>query len=80
MGTHVSSIVASLNFTSKSSDYVLSKAGLFSTQLSLSIIEPKIQHLQDTTQIHKIAIFVSFSRNHTIDLCACVSGVKDCKE
>ena len=38
MGTRVFSVVASLDFTSKSSDYVLSKAGLFSTKLSLSII------------------------------------------
>ena len=34
-----SAIVASSDFTSKSSDYVLSKAGLFSTKLSLSLPE-----------------------------------------
>ena len=32
------SIVASLNFTNKPSDYVLSKPGLFSTKPSLSIV------------------------------------------
>ena len=36
--TRVFTVVASLDFTSKSSDYVLSKAGLFSTKLTLSII------------------------------------------
>ena len=33
-GTHVSSVVAYSEFTSKSPDYVLGKAGLFSTKLS----------------------------------------------
>ena len=38
MGTRVSTVVAFSNFSSKSSDYVLSKAGLFSTKLSLTIV------------------------------------------
>ena len=38
VGTHVSFVVASLDFTGKSPDYVLSKTGLFSTKLSLSIV------------------------------------------
>ena len=46
MGTHVSSVVASLDFTGKSSDYVLSKTGLFSTKLS----QVSLPELQDTTQ------------------------------
>ena len=37
-GTRISSIVAYSDFTSKSLDYVLSKAGLFSTKLSQIII------------------------------------------
>ena len=38
VGTYVSTIVASSDFTSRSSDQILSKAGLFSTKLSLTII------------------------------------------
>ena len=38
VGTRISTIVASLDFTSRSSDYVLSKTGLYSTELSLNII------------------------------------------
>ena len=37
-GTCVFTIVVSLDFTSGSSDYVLSQPGLFSTKLTLSII------------------------------------------
>ena len=37
-GTCVSTVVAYSNFTSKSPDYVLSKAGLFSTKLSQTIM------------------------------------------
>ena len=48
MGTHVSTVVAYSDFTSKSSDYILSKAGLFSTKLSLSL--PELAILQDITQ------------------------------
>ena len=50
-GTHVSSVVAYSDFTSKFPDYVLSKASLFSTKLSL----PELCYLQD---VHKIAIFL----------------------
>ena len=37
-GTRVTSVVAYSDFTSKSPDYVLSKAGLFSTKLSQTIM------------------------------------------
>ena len=50
-GTQVSSVVASLDFTSKSSDYVLNKTGLFATKLSLSTyhcLNSAIYNIQDT--------------------------------
>ena len=56
-GTHVSTVVTSLDFTSRSSDYVLSKAGLFSTKLSLTIIA-WTQLLQDIMQ------WINTTQNH----------------
>ena len=51
------SVVAYSDFTSNSSDYVLSKAGLVSTELSL----PELHYFARRTQnCH----FSSFSRNH----------------
>ena len=78
-GTHVSSVVVFFYFTSKSSDYVLSKAGLFSTKLSLSIIA-KLNYFTRynnamNQQYTKLPFCISGSRNHAIDFCACVSGL-----
>ena len=65
-GTRVSSVVVYSDFTSKSPDYVLSKAGLFSTKLSQTTIA--------WTRLFytKSPFFSSFSRfrNHTGGTCA----------
>ena len=69
MGTRVSTVVAYSCFTSKSPDYVLSKAGLFSTKLSLTINE---------STLHKVAIFSSFSRNREMVSAHACWGIRDC--
>ena len=51
VGTSVSTTVAYSDFTSRSPDYVLSKAGLFSTKLLL----PELCYF--TSTLHKVAIF-----------------------
>ena len=54
-GTYISTILASLDFTSRSSDYVLSKAGLLSAKLSQTIIAWTQQWI-NTTQNHQILL------------------------
>ena len=63
VGTRISTIVASLDFTSRSTDYVLIKAGLLSTTY---FTRSKAMNQQYT----KSPFFISFSCNHVIDFCA----------
>ena len=64
-----STAVASLDFTSRSSDYVLSKTGFFfSTKLSLSlnsaILQDEMQQINNTQNHHN---FLAIRRNHVTD-------------
>ena len=61
VGTRVTSVVAYSDFTSKSPDYVLSKAGLFSTKLSQTIMPWTLLFYNTET---KSPLFSNFSRNH----------------
>ena len=70
-GAHISTIVVYLEFTSRSSDYILSKAGWFSTKLSLTSV-PEIQ--DNTIQSHHF--FSSFFHSHAMDFHACDKRVK----
>ena len=72
-GTHVSTVVAS-DFTSRSSDYILSKAGLFSTKLSLPELSYFIRYNQMNKNYTKSPFFISFSGNYAINFYACASG------
>ena len=69
MGTCISSIVAYSDFTSKSPDYVLGKAGLFSTKLSV----PELCYFTSYTQSrHFLVVSLNLvDRNHVrVSACA----------
>ena len=73
--TRVFTVVAYSDFTSRSPDYVLGKAGLFSTKLSL----PELCYFtSNESTLHKVAIFFVASLVTTRWFLHMRVGVKDC--